>query len=571
MASQPERAYTCTISSRKDTSFLRSPHSEWSKIDTIGQTILLAELTAHFGSFQNTCVALKLRSNEVESFLLTHLQYQRAHEQGALVAAQWGRDQVISANEGDDIPQQRPILVCASSITPACDFLDAMGYQCHIPAVRAWIRRTITWPPDIDVADLDTSTLDKSDVDFPTPRKQREYSRYTGSLGNDTRAVVALVGAWRPKEDGTPDTRISFIDVPNGTVVYGPHGARRLVSAGRYYVCWPTDSLLDNQYNDFVLARNAFDNQEDSCIEGNPTNLKDHRSANADIESSLSSLGRRREGALGALKYDQSPSMAHSTLHTDSSVNPKGIFSPGMPDAHGLTNTGRGPFHPQDEAQGPSRKLANLQLQQTWDNWPGQLFQFRLPSGHTILDPKGNLLTFDPPQSERYDELGNPRGIGGTYFIVPPCEASDLASFQLDDLPANVALRFKVLERLVIIRNGMVLPRFVEPGVHEWSTREGFLDLYNANGCYDVLQTEGGYSVLPDVVGNAIDQDARHVPEQHYEGNNGLSYERAPMGLSPIEEASQVRFLFSIISPPIQASYRYPCSHGRLEPMNPYI
>lgn len=566
MASQPEKAYTCTIPSRKDTSFLRFAHSEWSKIDIIGQTIILAELTAHFGSFQNTCTALKLRSNEVESFLLTHLQYQQVYEQGNLIAAQWGRDQAIPANEGDDIPQQRPILVCASSITPACDFLGTIGYDYHIPAVRAWIRRTITWPPDIDVAGLDTSTLDQSDVNFPTPRKQREYSRYTSFLGNDDRAVVALVGAWRPREDGTPDTRVAFIDVPNGTVVYGPRGARHLVGAGRYYVCWPTDSLSDSQYNDLVLARNALDGRGGGNTGPNPTNSNDFDDINIDIEAMLSGLGRAGEGVLEAMNEDEIPSMADPTLRTDWAINPKGIFGTGMPDAHGLVHTTGGPFHPQDEAQGPSRKLANPQLQQTWSSWPGELFQFRLPSGHTILDPMGNLLTFDPPQHERYDDLGNPQGIGGTYFIVPPWEAPDPISFKLDDLPADVALRFKVRERLVIVRNGLVLPRFVEPGVHEWSTREGFLDLYSANGCYDVLQTEGRYSILPDAVGNVVGQGAHQVPEQHDEHSHGLAYDRATMGLSPIAEASEVRFLNSMISPPTLVSCPYPRTYGKLEP-----
>lgn len=550
MASPGEKAYTCSLPSRKDTSFLRFAHSEWSKIDIIGQTILLAELTAHFGSFQNTCAALKLRSNEVESFLLTHLQYQQASEQGGLIAAQWGRDQAIPADYDDDIPQQRPVLVCASSITPACDFLSAMGYQYHIPAVRAWIRRTITWPPDIDVAGLDTSALDQSDVKFPTPRKQREYSRYTGSLGSDTRAVVALVGAWRPREDGTPDTRIAFIDVPNGTVVYGPLGARHLVGAGRYYVCWPTDSLSDNHYNDFVLARNASEGLEDGGTGTDPTISNEYHGNDPYVGSIWPSLGRGREGVIEATNGDQNPSMAHATLHTDSSINPKGIFGTGIPDAHSLVIIDKAPFHPHDEAQGPLRKLANPQLQGTWRSWPGELFQFRLPSGHTILDPMGNLLTFDPPQHERYDEVGNPHGIGGTYFVVPPLAISDPISFKLDDLPADVALRFKVLERLVVIRNGLVLPRFLEPGVHEWTVREGFLDLYSANGCYDVLQTEGRYSILPDAVaGNAIDEGARQVLENLDEHNNELAYERNTKGLSPTEEASQVRVLRSLMVP----------------------
>ncbi len=290
MASRPEKAYTCKLPSRKDASFLRPVCPDWAKIDLIGQTIILAELTPHFGSFQNTCRALKLQSNEVESFLLTHLQYQQAYKRGSLVAEQWGRDQAASANESNDIPQQRPVFISPSSIAPACDFLKTMGYQDHVPAVQAWTRRIITWPPHIDVTDLDISRLDQADVTFPRPQAQRKYSRYTSSVGNDTRAMVALVGAWRPRGDGSPDTRISFIDVPEGSVAYGPRGPRQLASAGRYYVCWPTNSLLYHRYNDFVLARNASNILEDGNNRLTSPSRRGYRNNNVSDESSQPDL-----------------------------------------------------------------------------------------------------------------------------------------------------------------------------------------------------------------------------------------------------------------------------------------
>ncbi|KAI1146684.1 hypothetical protein F4825DRAFT_472293 [Nemania diffusa] len=489
MASEGEKALTCKVPSRKDKPFLRFNLPDWSKIDIIGQTIILAELTPHFGSFQNTCTALSLQSNEVESFLETHLNYQRASEQGSLTADQWGRDHVVPS-DGEDIPQQRPILISASSIEPACEFLRFLGYQDQVQAVQAWVQRTIVWPPHIDVTGLDMTGLDQSDITFPTPREQKRYSRYTSSLGNDARAVVALAGAWQPK-DGAPDARIAFIDVPEGAMVYGPSGGRVLGDGGRYNVCWPTNSLSDNTYNDFVLARNTVDQRPDSididnlnkmqCYDGSDRSIVYH----PDIE--------RYRGGL-----------------RDTTINPKGVFGMSMPDKHSIPN--QGPFHKQDEPQGPLGGSEDPELQKMWDTWYGQIFQFRLPHGYSILGPQGNILTFDHQKWERYDVFGNAHGVGGTYFIVSTPSRNRPMTFKMSELPPDVYLRFKLTQPLVFIRNGMVLPRFVEPGVHEISVREGHLDLYNARGCYNILQTESSYNILPDVIQSSSPEE---VPQDH--------------------------------------------------------
>lgn len=527
MASKPERAHTCKLPSRKGALFLRFNCPDWSKLDIIGQTIILAELTPRFGSFQNVCAALNLQSNEVESFLSTHLQYQQASERGRLIAEQWGRDLAVPADDDEDIPQQRPVLVYPSSIAPACDFLESIGYQEHIQAVRAWSRRTITWPPYIDVTDLNTSRLDQSDINFPAPRKQLAYSRYFGSLGNDSRAIVGFVGAWRPKRDGTPDTRISFINVPDGSMAFGPRGSRQLTEPGRYSVCWRTDSLPENEYNDFVLARNTPNGYEDDNSQPNLPSPRGYQDVNEGSEAELETLNT-----------DQEQETADTTLPADSTVNPKAVFGTSTPGTYNYGDKNTGLFHARDEPQGPSRKLENPQLQQTWSNWPGQIFQFRLPHGYTVLGPLGHILTFDPPEDERYDETGNPHGVGGTYFIVPFTKTDKVMSFKMDDLPADVSFRLKTTENLVFIRNGMVLPGFVEPGVHEWSTRDGLLDFYNARGCYEILQTEGGYNILPGFDRDQLVHDKEH--RQHILNVIGNS--------APIREAFKVSYLIDVTS-----------------------
>ncbi|KAI1308099.1 hypothetical protein F5Y03DRAFT_111045 [Xylaria venustula] len=491
MAAPREKALTCNIPGRHASSFARPICPDWAQIDIIGQTIILVALIPQFGTFQETCQVLKLQSNEVQSFLRTHLQYQQEAQRGRLIAERWGRDPALSITEDKDIPQQRPVLVTASSLAPACQFLLSLGYPECVSAVAAWTQRTLVWPPDIEVSHLNYSRLDQSDVRFPQPLARHKYSRYTSALGNDGRAMVAFVGTWQPRGNGTPNVRISFLDLPAGSVAYGPRGSRQLTVAGRYYVCWPTKNSASKQYNDFILAKNVLD-------------VEEHR--------------LKRPSSLGRRDYSkQNPNQEPSFPPLATSANPKNIFGSAVPAAHDVGH--KGPFLSQAQQQVPQRKIANRELQQLWESWPGDIFQFRLPGGYSILGPQGHVHTFDPPQHEWYDRIGSPLGVGGVYVVVPPVKTLRQVSFAITPLPAFVALRLKISERLVIIRNGEVLPRFVEPGVHEWSVREGWLDFYNAFGCYDVFFTEGCYNVYPDAVNNLHGQGSAHN-HGHENGQN---------------------------------------------------
>ncbi|KAJ8115957.1 hypothetical protein ONZ43_g4546 [Nemania bipapillata] len=507
MSSHGDKALTSRLPSHRDTSPLKIHAPDWSKIDIVGQTILLAELTRLFGSFQNVCTALKLRSNEVGSFLKFHRRRKQASEQGSSTAEQWGRDLAVPA-DGEDIPQQRPVLICASSIEPACDFLRLMAYQNHVPAVQAWVGRTLVWPPDIDVAKTE---LDRVDIVFPEPRAQQRYSMYVSSLGTDTRAVVAVSGAWRPKADATPDARIAFVDLPDGAVAYGPGGVRSLIGSGRYYVCWPTGSLVDGTYNDFVLARNTIDSPHGD--DAGPRGTDPPIQTISSLLCQMGEVGHEDSTAVPDLRMENTAQPAGMT------VNPKLIFGMNVPDPHSIIR--KGPFHPQDEPQGPVHKMPNLDLQRTWKDWPGQIFQFRLPHGYTVLGPLGNILTFDPTVHERYDDMGNAHGLGGTYCIVPFEKTSKVTFLKLDPLPDAVCLRMKVTQPLVFIRNGKVLPRFVEPGVHELSIRDGHLDLYGARGCYNIIEAEGRYNILPDAIKDLLAERLPQENEQRYESIYG--------------------------------------------------
>jgi hypothetical protein len=540
MATQPKRAHTCKLRIKKDTSFLRFISPDWSILDVIGQTILLKELTGHFGSFQKACVALNLQDNEVESFLLTYLEYQKASDRGRIVAEKWGRDQAVPANADADIPQQRPLLICAASIAPACGFLESLGYQAYTPAVQSWTHRIITWPPFIDVADFDVLKLNQANFNFPTARKKPKLFKYEGSLGDDTRAMVALVGASQPKTGGTPDTRISFIDLPDRSVAYGPRGSRQLYGAGRYYVCWSTDELSKKQYSDLLSTRNNAGSKELGNSPVRPHGLEGLRDIST--KDTLSPLAQEGgwDAEVQAKDADEGSLVTHIAQAEDLTVDPKDIFRKDIADVYDYEDEFTVPFRREDEPEGPLRKIANSELQRLSSTWPDQMFQFRLPRGYTIIGPLGDLHTFDLPQHETRDEMGHPRGMGGTYHIVPPQPASKPLNFKLEVLPDHVALRLNVPEKMIIIRNGTALPRFVEPGVHEWSTREGFLDFYSAHGCYDILQAESDRDALQELSMNSLTPEAYQADSFIRPTDHG---EKRKVNPSPIEEAQEVCML----------------------------
>ncbi|KAI0204879.1 hypothetical protein F4808DRAFT_313718 [Astrocystis sublimbata] len=473
MASPNERALTCKLPSRNGATFLRFNSPDWSKIDIIGQTIILSVLTPCFGSFQRACEALKLQSNEIHSFVATHLEYQKASKRGKLIAEQWGRDRAVPADDDADIPQQRPVLVHLSSIAPACAFLEALGHVDMIPAVQASGRQHIIWPPyiDIDVTGLDTSRLDQSDVTFPAPLKERALAVCGSRLNDDSRIVAEVIAALEPKEDGSPDAQISFFRVRTRSVAFGPGGSRKLVEPGNYYLFWEVGSVpKKGHHKDFVLANTALDQPQ---------------GISSQLTLSSRPLGSPAQDA--DVPPERWALKANRVQGQEPVVNPKAIFGRDV-KAHGLDHAGTGLLLPEVGPLNPGNNGRLINDLQAGSGCPDQFFQFRLPRGYTMLGPRGHRITFDRPDFVRYDVLGTPRGLGGTYLITssPRFETRS----QIEELPPHIPFRLGATQQMVLICNGYVLPGLVDSGVHEWSTRDGKLDLWyqNRRGRFEIEQ-----------------------------------------------------------------------------------
>jgi hypothetical protein len=515
MASPPEKAHTAKLPRRKAGPFLRFAFPDWSKLDVFGQTIILKELTDSLGSFQKACIALKVLPNEAGCFVETYLEQRQAYDLGRTIAQQWGRDLAVLSSDDDDIPQQRTVLILASSIAPACSFLDFMGHKAYVPSVQTWVNRIVTWPPKIDVTDLTTLHLNPSDYDFSLPqtlpdpldsvdsRKQSALTEYECALENDHQPILGLLGRSQPRDDGTPDLHLSFIHVPKGSLAYGPHGMRLLDCPGRYYMFQPADKLVNEAYQYFLLAVKK--------------NNGVHWNANTDM---LTYHPKHRGSASNNSNIKKlSSSEIPDGLLRDMAVDHKAIFDRRLlspPTEFEYGDKIRVGNHTGDEPQEPEREIAYQELSQLWKDWPGLIFQFRLPPKYTIIGPRGDSLTFDPCQYHTYDETGKPHGTGGTYHILPPQQHAGEVYIKLAELPSKVAFRLRIPEKAVILRNDLVLPRFVKPGVHEWSTREGCLDFYSTDRCYQVFRPGAKSDNLQNTISNSTGKRATMMPR-----NNG--------------------------------------------------
>ncbi|GAW25097.1 hypothetical protein SAMD00023353_0103960 [Rosellinia necatrix] len=471
MASQPEEAHNSPTPSEMDLPLPEPLVPSWSKISILGQTTMIMVLSPLFGSPIAVAEALRIRSHEFQQFVDYHRR-----------SIEWVEYLPSRNNSADNenTPQRNHITIDASAIVPACDFLDFMGFKVHDPTLRRWIGKTVPWPPRIDLTGQDFSPLDHMGVEFVTPAEETAYSSYQGPAGNDHRPVLGFVDSRRPKADGNPDVRLSFIFLPEGTIVFGPGGDKKLVLTGRYSFCGSIIDIMNNNFQDFVLAKNE-------------TNAKL-------AELTLAAVNDKRPEALN---IDQG------------TANPRNIFGTITQNGPIIENNYPDPFHrrPMFLPQGASREWVNPGLEYTWNHWPGYLFKIRLPRGYVLQGPNGNFITFDPSQHEKYDRFGYVHGLGGTYLIVPPIPISGpgLTFSTIDPLPLHVHFRFKLPENLVMIRNGEVLPRLSAKGVHEISMYEGFVDLYNANGCYDIFQMEDRRNILEDPI---IDQDGEEVNDE---------------------------------------------------------
>ncbi|KAI8630477.1 hypothetical protein F5Y19DRAFT_483808 [Xylariaceae sp. FL1651] len=497
MAFQPERALTCKLPPRKNFTGVIRP--SWSKLDNIGRTFLMRELTIQYGSIQEVFDALQIRSKEAASFVRTYIQDKKESDQAKQVAEQWGRGQPVPLGIEDDIPQQRLVHVTATSIVPACDYLDFMGHQEHKPALAKWIGKSVTWPPFVNVASFKNRKLSTTvDSNLPNPSPTPKLSMHIGELFGDTRAVVGLLSTFEISRDWEPNAHLSFLELPLGSVAFGPHGYKKLPSAGRYYICWPSDDTFDTQHNELVLARNVTEEQKalapESCV-----------------------------------------------------ADPTIMFKTAFPDEWFPEINSKAPFHSEDEPEGPSKEVTDPELEILGYTWPDHIIQFRLPPNYTIVGPEGHQVTFDPILYETSNAAGNLQGVGGTYVVVP-YERPLPANFDLNGLPDHVVLRLDISEKMVVIRNAMVLPRVVGPGVHEWRTKDGFLDLYGPRGCYNVIGTEGVYNIHEHatgpnqedpIVADDDDESAREpspTREAHIAADNGEEFSRV---LLEIEETRE--------------------------------
>ncbi|KAI1821072.1 hypothetical protein F4861DRAFT_542278 [Xylaria intraflava] len=389
----------------------------WSMVDIIGRNVIMSELTTRSGSFQYACGILGLSQHEALMFLRIYCEDRAAHAARVVARDTLGQRNVVVPETGENLAAPRFVYIPEASIALACEFLEAVGCDDYVDTVWQW---------------ADTKHKLATDCYFDGRASQFASQR------TEHRPTQ------KPKSPSTDEySGITRQRHPSNT--YGPRGAK-LMLAGRYHVCWPVDINSNDEYNDFVIARNS---------------------------ARLGSASEHQLESLGSMIY-----------HGSNAANGS---------AQRVQSVYQNPFLAENAPQGASRRLELRSLQNVLSNWDGEVAQFRLPPGYTLLGPQGKLSTFEPGEFQVYDGNGTPGRVGGTYRVVLPRAFNDHMMYEMEDLPDNVAFRFKANEKLVVIRNGNILPRF------EQAAYPGVLD--------NALE----HVTLPSTLAGALDNMTREV------------------------------------------------------------
>ncbi|CAJ2514137.1 Uu.00g022560.m01.CDS01 [Anthostomella pinea] len=215
----------------------------------------------------------------------------------------------------------------------------------------------------------------------------------------------------------------------------------------------------------------------------------------------------------------------------EATADPRDIF-PNPYELEELREPATAPFHQDGEPRGPLelgpvKQLVDLKL-----NAHGALYQFRFPRGYLVESPSGYIMNFDTDHMEPADGPSQP-GMGGQYTFVPPrilVEAPDFKWYPMDDF---TMLRMFVGEDMVILRDGVVLPHFMDFGFHQLSRGHDGIDVYGENGRYHVFGLPPGLQPA----GQGDDPDAMEVDEEEDMEDSEESPQHEALGIMARHQA----------------------------------
>ncbi|KAI0159662.1 hypothetical protein GGR57DRAFT_499985 [Xylariaceae sp. FL1272] len=258
MASQSEKALVARLPGS-----VRRPYDEnqklgWSKLDFIGQIILVKVFTDHYGSFSMACMMLELTLAEAIAFRDRYngdaIEYEAQYSEAFwLQDAQLGDPEAVSLLGVKHIHKH--------DVEPACLFLKSVKHQEHTESVQAYGGTTFDkWPLFIDMSDVRSLNLNQTVLFNPMPEDNNKeddkdhWLSFRGPMTSDERTLVNMVCTLPHSSGREPVAQLASFVLPSGCVCYGPLGTRTFLAGGSYEVCWPTCDALERVYIDLALA-----------------------------------------------------------------------------------------------------------------------------------------------------------------------------------------------------------------------------------------------------------------------------------------------------------------------------
>ncbi|KAI1081630.1 hypothetical protein F5B20DRAFT_588234 [Whalleya microplaca] len=449
-------------------------HVDWPDLDFVAQSIILKEIGDNLKSFQDACILISLGPIDAEQFLSRYrelrAQADRWEQYVRSGASDKGKD-IIPDNPG-------PIRVNTGSLTYGCAFLSSLGLGKYIPSVQAYGNRFTSWPLNIDYSKYDPTQLVISSLEFPDTSPYLEAHK-ASTFGHDS-AVIAFQTADPSIAVTGLRWRIHYFYLPSGARIISSAGVGKIpacaTTGGRFLVLYPDrDELTIHNPNEFLIVTNAprgssnLVPSEDAMVQSNqPADRLPMEDPANDYEGQVEYMIRQNEQeARRAMTTPKTtgPTMSQASLQC-------------RKEAHHNINTPTGPPH----------KAQVMELQDLANQGYRVLFSFHLPQGCRILCPTLDLMNF-VHKNEITDELStSATSEDGIYTFVMSDDHSQALNITEKGLPDNSLLRMTFDEPMAVFRNGSLLPRPMETGLHELRlTADPMMDVFSENGMYHLF------------------------------------------------------------------------------------
>ncbi|KAI1102342.1 hypothetical protein F4804DRAFT_353750 [Jackrogersella minutella] len=459
------------------------PKPRWSHIDYSAQAIILKEMTDCLGSLMMACTTLRLRQQEIDEFLKRH---------------------------GEE-PSQEVYLIHRALVQHGCKYLEYLELGKYAKNVGEWsgwhsgdwplVIKPIHIPPnDLELFNFDLNLPSFSQLEAENRQKTRDLI-IQGLVPPGTESVALSFNIAKPSFVGSPQgatIRIHYIRLPAGATVIGPSGKKELFESGRYSVVYPSTYPNVPAAYEMLICENApkypMGSERDTIgLSSEPTNVEQRQLDNTEWQEQPGYQDKEQAKRHIPAAFEQNLPLLDSD------------HVPVIPDT--FSHGSHLPLQSESDAIRLDPNSYNPQANHLADHGYKAMMQFCLPKGYFIVSPKGYSMSFDAHHMTLGDGL-SPSGLGGEYTVIPPGGNADVPLYHSLSLDDAELMRMTFKEPMALFRDGKMLPRLLEQGIHRFARKNGELEVSGELGKYDL---DRPYR-RPESPGDAFGVEQRAAP-----------------------------------------------------------